>query len=330
MPSGAIQDFPLRVEPAGLTLPGTPLWLDALRPRRFTGVSGADVPHAGAHRLVLCTEDTAVLLRARGARPRTQLTPYDRRIALGPLSIRLLPAGRLRGAAQFLVEWQGVRLLYAGRLGGLPLPTAEPAVAVPADILVLDTTCAAPDAMPAPTVAPGAALAAFAERTAGAGATPVVVVPDGPAGQPDVLFWLGAAGFALALPPRLLRLAAALAERGVALGPVRALRPRPQPGEVVVVPAQAAPSRTVLGLVNVRTLRVVPPGAPPTAAGLPADETLCWQAEAGAAELLAFAASVGPRRVCLFGPHDRALEGRFRAAGFAAEASSARGQLSLL
>lgn len=125
----------------GLHLSGTSLWFDALEPRTLSFVSSAR-QHIPRHGRVLLSPATARFARGIG-RGRGLVASYEQSFSIGKMRLTMLPSGSLLGAAQLLVEHQGARLLYSGRVGPLDgLRSVRPVRVARCDLLVLDTPAA--------------------------------------------------------------------------------------------------------------------------------------------------------------------------------------------
>lgn len=113
------QKHPEIIDEGGLHLRGTPLWLDARAPRRFSFVSAAHVRPLAQHTRILAAPPTVRLLRARFGPGDALIAPLNRPFALGPMRLELMPAGSMLGAAQLLIELDDQRIVYTGWLGPL-------------------------------------------------------------------------------------------------------------------------------------------------------------------------------------------------------------------
>lgn len=165
---------PVRFETHGIEVDGGLLWLDSRRKRPFGVVSHAHADHVARHDTVLCTPETANLMRRRLGPGRTFIEARcGERTPVGGLHVTLLSAGHILGSAMVLIEGPGGSLLYTGDVrleGGLTCPPAHP---VPADVLVMEATFGRPDYRFPPAQETRAAMVQFAREALDAGETPV-------------------------------------------------------------------------------------------------------------------------------------------------------------
>jgi Cft2 family RNA processing exonuclease len=150
------------------------VWLDARRARPFGVISHAHGDHVAKHQRILCTPETAALVRRRsGPGPEFVERRYGQPTTVGDLRVTLLPAGHVLGSAMVLVEGPTGSLLYTGDVrleGGLSCSPAEP---VPADLLITEATFGRPDFSMPPADEVRGELVAYARKTLAAGETPV-------------------------------------------------------------------------------------------------------------------------------------------------------------
>ncbi|MGQ0613041.1 MAG: MBL fold metallo-hydrolase RNA specificity domain-containing protein [Planctomycetaceae bacterium] len=158
----------------GVEVEGGLLWLDARRAKSFGVVSHAHGDHVARHACILCTRETAALVRRRsGPGPRFLTAPYGEGVPVGDLRVTLFPAGHILGSALVHIEGPGGSLLYSGDLrmeGGLTCPPAAPPRA---DLLITESTFGRPEHRFADAAETRASLVSFARETLAGGATPV-------------------------------------------------------------------------------------------------------------------------------------------------------------
>jgi len=318
----------------GVHLTGTVLWFDAAGDHDLCFVSSAGAWRPGRHRKVLCTEETAALLRARGGRGvrlRALTAPYGHALHLGRLRLELLPNGHALGSAQLLVVHEGVRILYTGTVATEAAPTATPLESRPADLVIAHADCVPPDHPLPSTAAAEAELLAFVRESLAAGAVPVLLVEPLGQGQ-DVLRVVGDADVALAAHASVYRHALAYRDCGERFPLIQRFRGTPPPGHVLVWPRRGFATAALARLPRKRIALLGYDEPPPTAGreAPPVDRVIPYGNRSTAAALLAWLRSLEPRRVVFHGPYDRVLAARLqRESGIETVALSQTGQLPL-
>lgn len=166
----------LRVEyREGLYLPELDLWFDADGPRDRCVISHAHWDHIAEHRAIICTPETARLFQHRSHAAQIETLNYGARRDYGHYALTLYPAGHCLGSAQALVESGGERLVYTGDFKLRPNVVAEPAVIVPCDTLVMESTFGDPLYRFPPDVAIVDRLYAAVDRALSDNRVPVVL-----------------------------------------------------------------------------------------------------------------------------------------------------------
>jgi putative mRNA 3-end processing factor len=329
--SAAPRRLPSVVWRRGVHLTGTVLWFDAAGDHDLCFVSSACAFRPGRHRKVLCTAETATLLRARGARPRALTAPYGHPLQLGRLRLELVPSGHVLGGAQLLVQHEGLRILYTGTVATEAAPTATPLESRPADLVIAHAFCVPPDHPLETAVAGEAALLAFVRETLEGGAVPVLLVETLGQGQ-DVLRVVGDADVPLAAHQSVYRQALQYRECGERFPVIQRFRGTPPPGHVLVWPRRGFATAALRRLPNTRIAWLgyeerPPQGGPETA---PIERVLPFGNLSTATALLGWLRSLEPQRVVFHGPFDRVLAERLRReSGVDAVALSQLGQLPL-
>jgi len=161
----------------GVYLPSCDLWLDPRGNRPFAFVSHAHADHTGNHQRTILTEPTARFMRARmGSSGKVQhVLRYGECRDFGNFRATCLPAGHVLGSAQLLIEHAGERLLYTGDFKLRPGLSAEQAVSVSADTLIMETTFGLPHFSFPPAAKTIARIITFCRETLAAGEVPVLL-----------------------------------------------------------------------------------------------------------------------------------------------------------
>jgi putative mRNA 3-end processing factor len=111
-------------------------------------VTHAHADHARAgHGHVLATPETLAIMSARHgdeASPSTQSLAYGETIGVGPVAIRLVPAGHILGSAQVVLEHAGSRVVVSGDFKRRRDPTCAPFELVPCDLFISEATFGLP------------------------------------------------------------------------------------------------------------------------------------------------------------------------------------------
>jgi len=134
---------------AGIHLPGPGLWLDPRGSQPLAFISHAHADHFSRPERAFCSPETAHLLVRRFGLKRETLDvigPGEVKLHDG-WELRLFPAGHVVGSTMLHLTRQadGASLLYTGDFKTMACRTCEVARAVPADILIMETTFGRPD-----------------------------------------------------------------------------------------------------------------------------------------------------------------------------------------
>lgn len=116
-------------------------------------VERAIVTHAHAdhcrpgHKALLASPETALIAQTRYgdmAFGDVQLLDYDSPLTIGDVTVRLVPAGHVLGAAQVVVEAGGARAIVSGDYKRVDDPTCREFQVVPCDLFVTEATFGLP------------------------------------------------------------------------------------------------------------------------------------------------------------------------------------------
>ncbi len=213
---------------SGVYLPEQRLWLDPRRPKPRAVISHAHSDHVAAHPIAFATPATRRLVthRARLTVPAIEPIAYGQTRDLDTCRLTFYPAGHVLGSAQTLVETDFGRVLYTGDLKTRAGFTSDAATAIPADVLVIESTFGKPHYRFPDTAEVLASVVAWCRSTLDAGATPVLLGYSLGKGQ-EILSALTLGGFDLMLHPSLFSVTDVYRELGCAFPSYRQL------GEVV-------------------------------------------------------------------------------------------------
>lgn len=277
---------PLVTWRAGVHLPGTRLWCDALRAHDLCFVSDAQANLRGGRRgaigTLLCTERTLRLRRALGEPARAAesvlLSPVGRPFHLGSLRLELFPSGQAPGAASLWIKLpSGQCVVYAGAPCPQAALGAEPMQVRAATVLI----CAAPLALhPHPLPERAAALLTLQQQVAAAAGAATVILCSPLSSAPAIWSQLHAA-VPLVAHPAITRALLAYQELGLLAPPAPRRFTRPlTPGTVLLwpaaipLPARLQPPSAPLQVILSSGAALCEPAVARVRAALPAGATL--------------------------------------------------------
>jgi putative mRNA 3-end processing factor len=288
----------IELTPAGMRIAGSPLFLDARRPRALSFVSHAHSDHIARHGRVVATAATASLMAAKLKQRSGAVTaPYGQTFDLGPLRLSLHPAGHVRGSAQILVRREGRRILYTGDLGLSPSLTAEPAEVVACDVLILESTFGHPRYRLPGRPEALARVDAFIDASTRRGEVPVLLTYALGKGQ-EVIAHLARRGVPVRAERSICAMTDAYRHAGCDLPSPKVFHGTVEPGEVLLVPPH--PTRGCsLRMVPRRRTAVLTGWAVEAGAArrYGADEAIPLSDHADCEALAGYAAATGARRV---------------------------------
>jgi len=131
----------------GVFLPEPDLWLDPWEARETAFVSHAHSDHVAPHRKIICSAITATFPQNAFRRKGEIIAlEFGEVLEWSGFRLRLVPAGHILGSAQLHAERisDGATLLYTGDFKLRPGSAAEPAQAIPAGTLIMETTYGLP------------------------------------------------------------------------------------------------------------------------------------------------------------------------------------------
>jgi len=304
--------------PEGVEVEGGLLWLDARKAKSFGVVSHAHGDHVARHARILCTRETAALVRRRsGPGPRFLTALYGEGVPVGDLRVTLHPAGHILGSALVHLEGPGGSLLYSGDVrleGGLTCPPAAPPRA---DLLITESTFGRPDHRFADAAEVRARLVAFAKEALAAGATPVFLAYALGKAQ-EVMKALCDAEVPVAAHGSVWNLCGVYRAFGVGFpGAIRLSGARPG-RRALVVPPRFARAPEITSAAPLRVAAVT--GWGEMARGPDAPEVFRLSDHCDYDGLVAFVRAVAPRKVYVLHGYAAEFAGELRKLGYDAEA----------
>jgi DNA ligase-1 len=241
----------------GLWLPQIGWWLDAHFPVAKSFVSHAHFDHVAPHQVMLMSEGTARLTRARMPGERREIIlPYDAPHALTPdCTARLVPAGHIYGSAQFHATSEHGTLLYTGDFNLRPGLSAEACATPRADLLIMETTFGLPRYVFPPTEQVLGDIVAFCQQALHDHAVPVLFGYSLGKSQ-ELLQALGRAQLPVMLHQEIFRLTQVYESLGMTFPPYRLFDAFECGGHVVLCPPQAAGSSCLRKIEHRRTAMI--------------------------------------------------------------------------
>ena len=200
----------------GVYLPELDLWLDSRRKQAVGLISHAHSDHTARHQQPILTANTRLLLADYLHKSDPITLDYGEPLERENYTLTLHPAGHCLGSAQALITSKetGERLLYTGDFKARPSPINEPLTPVECDILVIEATYGKPEYSfpPEDNVLETAyrTLRVWLER----GERPIVEGWRLGKAQ-ELMHYLLAAGFELAVEPGIYAVAEAYQQAGV-------------------------------------------------------------------------------------------------------------------
>ena len=138
----------IEVRPEGLYCAPGGFFIDPARPVDRAVITHGHGDHARpGHARVLATPETLAIMRHRhpdDIRENRQALAYGERLAMGEVTLRLVPAGHILGSAQVVMEWRGSRVVVSGDYKRRPDPTCAPFEPVDGDAFVSEATFGLP------------------------------------------------------------------------------------------------------------------------------------------------------------------------------------------
>ncbi len=241
----------------GLWLPQIGWWLDAHFPVAKSFVSHAHFDHVAPHQVMLMSEGTARLTRARLPGERREIVlPFDTPHALTPeCRVQLVAAGHIYGSAQFLAQSEHGTLLYTGDFKLRPGLSAEKCATPRADVVIMETTFGLPRYVFPPTEQVLGDIVAFCQQALHDDAVPVLFGYSLGKSQ-ELLQALGRAQLPVMLHQEIFRLTQVYESLGMTFPPYRLFDAFACAGHVVLCPPQAPGSSFLRKIENRRTAMI--------------------------------------------------------------------------
>lgn len=155
------------------------LWLDHRSVKPYGFVSHAHADHFAHHQRILCSPETAAILKKRYRVPKSRLqsVEYHSPITYKGHVLELLPAGHITGSAMLHItrEKDGATLLFTGDFKTRPSHTAREIGYKKADHLIMESTFGKPHYTMPPTEKSVSQLVNFVDSSLQDGFTPILM-----------------------------------------------------------------------------------------------------------------------------------------------------------
>ncbi|TWT38955.1 MBL fold metallo-hydrolase RNA specificity domain-containing protein [Blastopirellula retiformator] len=283
-------------------LPGH-IGLDVRRRQQFGFISHAHMDHSARHQTVLCTPETAALVRHRIGETTYREMPLGQPFEFRGTRLTPLSAGHVLGSAMLLAETDEGSVLYTGdyRLG--QSYTAGQADLPHSDILVMECTFGDPFYRLPPRSETIAQFVELVEKSLRRGATPMIHAYVLGKAQ-EVTKILTEHGIRVQQPQAVYDISQIYTECGCDLGHFELYDGRPKPGHAIVTAPRSQRGCDVRGVVHAERFAMTGWGwNPRLAARYRCDHVIPLSDHADYGELLETIEQVAPQRIyCTHGP----------------------------
>jgi putative mRNA 3-end processing factor len=138
----------LKPTPRGLYCEAGDFFVDPVQPVDRAVITHGHSDHArGGNGAVLATAETLAIMRQRfgdNAGGSLQALAYGETVRLGPVSVKLVPAGHILGSAQAVLEKGASRIVVSGDYKRRPDRTCAPFEPQPCDVFITEATFGLP------------------------------------------------------------------------------------------------------------------------------------------------------------------------------------------
>ena len=290
----------------GLHLPGTPVWLDPVRPQSISFVSHARHVAPRFYRKALSSIATAELIRLRSPYERKfhPLTlPFGQFFSLGNLSLELIPSGIGMGGAQLKIASNGYTTLYSRDIAAESGQYSTSAMPTRANRLILGTDGACSERDDLSRENAGKLITQFIQKTIGEGEGVLVKVPELGEAQ-ELSSLLHQAGIGHGVDSRIARVNSALNTMGTAVD-TQIRKNTVKPGEVCLMSIEGNPETNLEGIQVIE----LDAGSGSSWREKSGCRTLRFTALANDSQLTSFVEAIEPEEILTVGYHrDRVAE----------------------
>jgi putative mRNA 3-end processing factor len=312
----------------GIRISGTEFYLDAKKKSPFSFISHAHSDHVRRHERIIATPATISLINQRHRKTNAVALDYHQPYQIDDFEIELIPSGHILGAAQILIQHDGMKLLYTGDFKPGKNLTAEPLEVRQADILIMESTFGAPEFIFPREWEVIERLTKFIDRCFQSGIVPVVMGYATGKSQ-EALKILGDLDYQVSIHPSIAQIVAVYEQHGIDFKNYQIYQGEDLREQVLLIPPHLAKNHAVEKIWRTRKLILTGWAAQPEAKyRYHADEALAFSDHADFNQLIEFVHQVQPEKVFITHGYD-SFAYYLRKEGFKAGLLTETPQLSL-
>ena len=312
----------------GIRISGTELYLDASKKVQLSFVSHAHTDHVRRHDQVIATPETISLIQLRHGKVAAIPLAYHQKYDRDDVKIELFPSGHILGAAQILVERDGVRLVYTGDFKPGQNSTAVPLEVRQADILIMESTFGDPQFVFPKQWQIIEHLVKFVDKCFQSGTVPVVMGYAIGKAQ-EALKILGDLNYQISVHPAMAPKVQVYVDHGIDFKNYQTYQGEDLRERVLLIPPHLANSRLVAQIWRTKKLMLTGWAVQPEAKKrYGADEALALSDHADFNQLIEYVHQVQPNKIFVTHGFDSFVH-HLRREGFQAELLHESDQLSL-
>jgi putative mRNA 3-end processing factor len=285
------------VDDRGIRIVGSEFYLDARKKSSYSFVSHAHSDHVKRHEQMIATPATINLIKQRQRKVNAIPLDYHQKYLVDNFDIELIPSGHILGAAQILIEKEGLKLIYTGDFKPGKNLTAKPMEVRQADILIMESTFGAPQFIFPKEWEIIERLAKFIDRCFQSGIVPVVMGYAMGKSQ-EALKILGDLNYQVSIHPSIARIVQVYEQHGIEFKNYQVYQGEDLRDRVFLIPPHLARSHAVTKIWRTRKLILTGWAVQPNAKyRYHADEALALSDHADFNQLIEFVHQVQPEKV---------------------------------
>jgi len=286
-----------QIRDQAIYIPAADMYLDAAKKKPRGFISHAHSDHLARHQTILCTPETAQLLKIKLKSTSYLSLPYMQSYMLDHAVVTLLPAGHILGSAQIFIETSEGTILYSGDFRLRDSRTAQKITLRQADVLIMESTFGLPHYQFPSRQSVEDELLYLLKKNLDNQMTPVVFAYSLGKGQ-EALHLLGNSGLPVAVHESILGYAKVYQKFGLDFGTFEKFHKSDYRGKILLMPTQARYERFFSIMENKFSIYLSGWGMDPQAAGrFKVDKVLPYSDHADYTELIEFARQVNAKFV---------------------------------